>query len=210
VSPNVVQLLQRANRTANWVATTILLQPKVKDRTKVVSKFMTIAKHLKDLNNYNTLMGIIAGINTVAVTRLKYSFLNVKKNITENWDILMDIMNPGQSFKKLRTSMEECGPTALPYIGMYLSDLTFLEDGNPDEIVREGPPPERLINFSKHFMIYRAIDQIRKYQTSAKYNIEKREPIFSFLFDLAVLTEEELYQLSCVREPRDAPPHLIK
>jgi len=210
VSPNVIQLLQRANRTANWVATCILLQSKVKDRTKVLSKFMTIAKHLKDLNNYNTLMGIIAGLNTVAVSRLKYTFLPIKRNITEIWDVLMDIMNPSNAFKKLRTTMEECGPTALPYIGMYLSDLTFLEDGNPDEITREGTPPVKLINFSKHFMIYRAIDQIRKYQTSAKFNIEKREPMYSFLHELAILTEEELYQLSMNREPRDAPPNLIK
>jgi len=122
----------------------------------------------------------------------------------------MDIMNPTNAFKKLRSTMEECGPTALPYIGMYLSDLTFLEDGNPDEIIREGNPPIRLINFSKHYMIYRAIDQLRKYQTSAKFNVEKREPMFSFLYELAVLTEEELYQLSMNREPRDAPPHHIK
>jgi len=210
ISQNVSQLLQRANRTANWVSTCVLIQSKVKDRTKILSKFMNIAKHLKELNNYNTLMGIIAGINTVAVSRLRHSFNGIRKNITENWEILMDIMGPMNAFKKLRTTIEESGPTALPYIGMYLSDLTFMEDGNQNELIREGNPPIKLINFTKHFMIYRAIDQLLKYKTSAKFNIQKHDPIYTFLYELPVLPEEDLYQLSMMREPRDAPSSMIK
>lgn len=207
IAPNVIQLLQRANRTANWVATCVLLHPKVKERTKILTKFMTIAKHLKDMNNYNTLMGIIAGLNTVAISRLRHSFVNIKKQVSETWDVLMDTMNPGNAFKKLRATLEESGPTALPYIGMYLSDLTFMEDGNPDEM---PPAGSKIINFGKHYMIYRAIDQLRKYQTSAKFNITKHEPIHTFLYELPVLSEEELYSLSMLREPRDAPANMIK
>jgi len=209
VSQNVVQLIQRANRTSFWVATCIMIQPKVKDRAKVLTKFMNIAKHLRDLNNYNTLMGIIAGLNTVSVSRLKHSFAGIKRSITEQWDLLMELMNPSNAFKRLRSAIEDSGPTALPYIGMYLSDLTFMEDGNPDEIIREdGPNQVKLINFSKHFMIYRTLDQLRKYQTSAKFDLKRQDPVFTFLFELPVLAEEELYQLSLIREPRDisAPP----
>uniref|UniRef100_A0A6B2L5N5 Ras-GEF domain-containing protein n=1 Tax=Arcella intermedia TaxID=1963864 RepID=A0A6B2L5N5_9EUKA len=202
LSQNVVQLILRANRTSFWVASCILLQPKVKDRTKLIQKFINIAKHLLDLNNYNTLMGIVAGLNTVSISRLKLSFGPVKKNFTEQWDQIMELMNPSNSFKRLRTSLDEAGPQALPYIGMYLSDLTFMEDGNADEITKEDGT--KLINFSKHFMIYKAIGSLRAYQLSAKYNLQKVDSVFNILSDLPSLLEEDLYQLSLIREPRDA------
>lgn len=46
----------------------------------VIQKFINIAQHLKDLNNYNTLLGIIAGLNIGSVSRLKHSFATMKKN----------------------------------------------------------------------------------------------------------------------------------
>uniref|UniRef100_A0A6B2L162 Ras-GEF domain-containing protein n=1 Tax=Arcella intermedia TaxID=1963864 RepID=A0A6B2L162_9EUKA len=202
IAQNVVQLMQRANRTSFWVATSILLQSRAKDRTKAVTKFMNIAKHLKDLNNYNTLMAIIAGLNTVSVSRLKQTFASVKKNVLEQWEILMEVMNPSNSFKKLRTALEEAGQTALPYIGLYLSDLTFMEDGNPDYITSEDGT--KLINYAKHFMIYKAIDSFKKFQTISKYGSQfQKTDHFKFLFHLPVFDETDLYQLSLLREPRE-------
>jgi len=71
---NVIALIQRANRVSFWVATTILLAHKLKDRVRVLSKIIGVAKALKDLNNFNTLMGFIAGLNVTAVSRLSATF----------------------------------------------------------------------------------------------------------------------------------------
>ncbi len=51
----------------------ILMQERMKDRAKVYVKFVRIAEHLRRMNNYHTLMGIVAGLNMGAVNRLKHT-----------------------------------------------------------------------------------------------------------------------------------------
>jgi len=55
------------------------------------------------------------------------------------------------SYKEYRAALRRAELPAIPYIGIWLTDLTFIEDGNPTYEV-----PER-INFSK----YRRIAAVR-------------------------------------------------
>ena len=87
--------------------------------------------------------------------------------------------------------------------GMYLTDLVYIEDGNPNEVASENKE-QPTINFTKHYMIYRQIDAFQKFQINANFSsIEKEDPIYTFLFELPILLEEELYALSLDREPRE-------
>jgi hypothetical protein len=86
---------------------------------------------------------------------------------------------------------------------MTLTDITFLEEGNPDTI-QDDSSGEFLINFPKHFMIYSSINNLLKYQKNAsKYDLSRKEPQFTFLFELQILHEDDLYHLSLTREPRE-------
>jgi len=78
---------------------------------------------------------------------------------------------------------------------MYLTDLTFVEDGNKD--TKDG-----LINFNKRSQLYNVIAQIQQYQIVA-YNFKTEKYLISFLTELPHNNEEELYQISLVREPRN-------
>jgi len=204
-SRNVVDLIRRANSVSFWVATCIILQSKVKDRARVISSFITIAKYLRDLNNFNTLMGIIAGMNTSAISRLKSTWTVVKAKDLEVYNELQELMHPSKSFSKLRATLTECPCTTIPYLGMTLSDLTFIDEGNPNIIEdRQNPEKPKVINFEKHLMIYRAIEEALQFQKNSDFGkIHKTDPLFTFLFELPVLHEEELYKLSLEREPRD-------
>jgi len=122
----------------------------------------------------------------------------------------MDLMNPASSFKKLRAAIDEGGGNVLPYMGMYLTDLVYIEDGNPDFVADKDKGKENyvekepVINFLKHYMIYRQINSFLKFQTDANFNeIEKEDPIYSFLYELPTLSDEELYALSLDREPKE-------
>jgi hypothetical protein len=43
----------------------------IKNRVKVVEKLIKIANHCLKLNNYNTALAIVSGLNLVSVSRLK-------------------------------------------------------------------------------------------------------------------------------------------
>jgi hypothetical protein len=103
---------------------------------------------------------------------------------------------------------------------VYLSDLTFMEDGNSDTL-------EGLININKRRMVYNIIESVQQYQLvrshplmyhhpsnsltvrtfqrQTGYAFEKREPLYTFLAELPVLSEADLFTLSLAREPREKP-----
>lgn len=79
-------------------------------------------------------------------------------------------MTAEHSYKYYREILSTTSPPCIPYIGVYLIDLTYMEDGNPDLI---GPR----INFVKRDMISKVIQQIQQYQekslnTSDSFNEE--------------------------------------
>lgn len=47
----------------------------------------------------------------------------------------------------MREALHRCDPPCIPYLGMYLTDLSFIEEGTPDFT------PDRLLNFSKMRMV---------------------------------------------------------
>lgn len=49
----------------------------------------------------------------------------------------------------MREALHRCDPPCIPYLGMYLTDLSFIEEGTPDFT------PDGLLNFSKMRMVRR-------------------------------------------------------
>jgi hypothetical protein len=84
-------------------------------------------------------------------------------------------------------------------VGVYLSDLTFIEDGNPDTFEL----PERLINFAKWQMVYSIMQQITIYQTIPyDISITMHSGLAEFFSELPCLDEESQYEISLHHEPK--------
>src|SRR4051812_12059906 len=81
-------------------------------------------------------------------------------------------------------------------LGLFLTDLTFIEEGNPNLI-------EGLINFSKRKKMANVIREIQQYQ-NIPYVFEPVERIQKWLKEAAIGEENELYRLSLAREPRNS------
>ena len=78
-SPNVLNLIKRFNHVSYWVPTMVMCHEKLKNRSAVISKFMAVAQELRRMNNFNTLMGIVAGLNMSSVSRLKFSKFTINE-----------------------------------------------------------------------------------------------------------------------------------
>ena len=176
------------------------MQYRTKDRTKLITKLLAVCKELRDLNNYNTMMGIIAGLNMSSVSRLKQTFAGLKRATTDMIKQYQLLLDPAASFKTLRSSIKASGGNILPYIGVSLSDITFMDDGNPDMVTTEDG--ESYPNMEKYQLLTTAISNVKQYQTAA-YRIAPVPTLYGYLVELPCLTESMLYNLSLEREPRD-------
>lgn len=60
---------------------------------------------------------------------------------------LQNIVSSEHRFRNLRDALHRCDPPCIPYLGLYLTDLSFIEEGTPN-FTEDG-----LLNFSKMRMV---------------------------------------------------------
>ena len=78
---------------------------------------------------------------------------------------------------------------------MYLTDLTFIEEGNPDNL------PDGSINFTKRQRLSEVIAEIQTYQNTP-YFLRELTFVRDYLYNVEALPEEQCYKLSLKREGR--------
>jgi hypothetical protein len=193
-SPNVRHMINRANRTSFWVAHLIVCCATHQERVAMVTKIIRIAETVRGLNNYHTLMGLIAGLNMSPVNRLARTFADVDPGLIKTLKAHEKLMSPTSSYKNYRQTITQSSNPTIPYIGVYLSDLTFIDEGNGDMV-------NGMINFEKREMIHRVISDLQHYQHN-RYKFPAVEPLCTFLSELPASSEKKLYDLSLQREPR--------
>jgi hypothetical protein len=202
-APNVLSMIARFNAVSQWVGSQIVKQDKIRPRAKVMQKLILVADHLRKLNNFNTLMAFVAMFNTAAIFRLKHTKSELSPKATETLEELCKLMDTEGGSTVYRQTLENTLPPAIPYLGIFLTDLTFAEDGNPDTYMG-------LINFRKSRTLYSIISRIHGLQQKG-YNLQPVYQIQSFLRDLAPRwSEKELYKRSLIIEPRSAERSTIE
>lgn len=98
----------------------------------------------------------------------------------------------------MRDAINRCDPPSIPYVGMYLTDLSFIEEGTPNY------SPDGLLNFSKMRMIAHVIREIQHLQNGS-YKIELNHKVANYLLDASRhLQDDEMYRCSLAIEPRSS------
>jgi CRP-like cAMP-binding protein len=112
-------------------------------------------------------------------------------------------MKPEKNFREYRAAIvQSAGKPWIPYLGLHLTDLTFVDDGNTTWIGSNN----NLVNLQKAVMSAQAV---RLVVDSAKidfYGIRPMNSIQKLLSNVtnSVFDENEVYRLSLLREARNA------
>lgn len=130
-SPNVKAMVTLSNDLTNLVADTILHHNEVKKRAAVIKQWIKVAHQCLELNNYDALMAIIASLNSSIISRLRRTWDVVSPKRREMLRSLQAIVEPSNNNKVLRNRLQNHVPPCLPFLGMFLTDLTFVDIGNP-------------------------------------------------------------------------------
>ncbi|XP_077456409.1 ras-specific guanine nucleotide-releasing factor 2 isoform X1 [Stigmatopora argus] len=195
-TPYIMKTSQHFNDMSNLVASQIMTHTDVGSRASSIEKWVAVADICRCLNNYNGVLEITSALNRSAIYRLKKTWAKIGKQTRALMDKLQKTVSSEGRFKNLRETLKNCNPPCVPYLGMYLTDLAFIEEGTPN-FTEEG-----LVNFSKMRMISHIIREIRQFQQTP-YRIEHQVKVTQYLLDKTLIMDEDtLYDLSLKIEPR--------
>jgi len=201
MAPNVLKLVERFNKISFWVVTEIVNQHRLRERVHLIKKFISIAEYCKEINNLNGVMEIIAGLNMFAVQRLKNTWEQIPTKATNSLVDMNLLMDPKNNYKAYRAALQTLKAPLMPYLGVTLRDITFIEEGNSDFV---GDSKEGMINLDKLMMKGGVIAEIRQFQFQ-RFTLDRMDGMQDFFDHMNVLPEEELIEMSLRCEPRIQP-----
>ncbi|CAB3244175.1 unnamed protein product [Arctia plantaginis] len=195
---HILMMTSHFNHISNLVISEILKKYTLAGRVAAIEKWAAVADIARCLHNFNGVLQVCAALSNTSVYRLKKTWEKVSKTSKQTIERMQTIISSECRFRILRDALHRCDPPCIPYLGMYLSDLSFIEEGTSNYT------PDGLLNFSKMRMIAHVIREIRNFQQTP-YKIDHIPKVCDFLLDKSlVIAEERQYLLSLELEPRVA------
>lgn len=202
VASHVVFLVDRFNKMSHWVTRSVCEEPVISKRADLIGNFIMLASALRDLNNFNACMAVLGGLNNVSIQRLKKSWKVVAEKPLEKWGELSVLLDTKNNYSQYRAAMNASTPPVIPFLGVYLRDLTFIEDGNQDHTVAGLVNVEKLILFSN------VVSNMRRHQQNKFIPVTERFlPTLlltiehQWLIAVPENADDEMYELSISHEP---------
>lgn len=108
---------------ADWIASMLLVQSKLKFRARLLEKFIAVAYSLREQENFDSLMGVLAGLNAQPIFRLSETMEVVslrlerdKTKLPKRLRSLNKLMATIKSFAAYRIALANSGTQMLPYL----------------------------------------------------------------------------------------------
>lgn len=198
-APKIVAFTTRFNHTSFWVVKVILTEKVVKIRAEILSQFIRVAKKLLELNNIHSLKAVVAGLQSAAVYRLSQTWKLVPKKEKAAFDKFEEFLAETDNRKLLREHMNAAKLPCIPFLGMYLTDLVYLDTVLAQSVTRQSQAQVETI-----------MNTIAFCQNSSYDNLSPKPHIISYLNsvkyidELQKFLEDENYKQSLRLEPIEA------
>ncbi|KAI8349190.1 ras guanine nucleotide exchange factor domain-containing protein [Choanephora cucurbitarum] len=199
VAVNIKQSIKYCNQMTDWVTSSILFHEEPKKRATMIKFWVHVADQCRNLNNFNTCMAILSSFENSAIGRLKKTWIMTSRNIAQTLAQIRKLMGANRNFADYRDMIHSVNPPCIPFLGIYLQDLTFIEDGNPDFL----PKSNNLINFAKRQKAAEVIRELQQFQNFA-YNFHTIPELQEFIkMNMSIDHDpDEHYERSLQLEPR--------
>ncbi|KAL4889653.1 ras guanine nucleotide exchange factor domain-containing protein [Aspergillus ambiguus] len=208
---NVRAMSTLSTDLAHLVADSILQLEEPKKRAATIKHWVKIANKCLELNNYDSLMAIICSLNSSMISRLKRTWEVVSQKTKNTLEYLREIVDVSRNYAVLRQRLQNHVPPCLPFVGTYLTDLTFVDHGN--QPVRSLPTEDgemAVINFDKHMKTAKIISELQRFQIP--YRLTEVPELQTWMQNELVRVRsngekslQTFYRRSLVLEPREAP-----
>ncbi|KAJ3100077.1 hypothetical protein HDU97_002513 [Phlyctochytrium planicorne] len=199
-SVNVRAMTDMSNKLTGWVVDSILSEYDAKKRALVLKQFIKIGDRAVILKNYDLAVALVSALHSSSISRLAKTWGHLTTKTNDTLRNLQTITDSSRNHSNYRSEIKNLNPPCIPFLGLYLTDLTFTSDGNPD--IRN----EKLINFDKFAKAHKIITDLQRFQMP--YALQEvsdlSDWIFSSIRASSIKNAHDLYDLSLQLEPRGA------
>ena len=185
---NVNRMVSHFNHVARWVANMVLIRDKAKHRAPCLERFMIIAHKLRQLNNYNGLAAVLAGINGIAIHRLAQTRALVSADVQKRFARLVLLMGTQKSHFAYRLAWENSPLPRIPFMPLHRRDLVSAEEGSRTFV---GPNNDR-INWKKFEVLGEVLLPIMKSQGQPYYNLHRHDLSRELILDCRMAADDEV------------------
>jgi len=193
--PKLTEFINHTNMINSWVMDTILNGEDAKDQLNRYIKFIKIAYQLHTLNNFNSCLSILGGLESAPISRLRH-IMSLPDNIQAKFDKIKNLYSPLNGYKNYRSFSGH--EQSIPIIGVYLRDLTLAYDGNSKYMDED----ETIINFDRMTLVAERVLELNEFNTSSFMEEITLMPLLhNRLKQIVTLSYNELYKKSTILQP---------
>lgn len=198
-NPTLERSIALFNGISKWVQLMVLSKPSPQQRAEVITKFINVAQKLLQLKNFNTLMAVVGGLSHSSISRLKETHSHLSSEVTKNWNEMTELVSSNGNYCNYRKAFADCDGFKIPILGVHLKDLIAVHVIFPDWM------EDNKVNIVKMHQLSVTLSELVSLQ-NASHHLEPNMDLINLLtlsLDL-YHTEDDIYKLSLVLEPRNS------
>lgn len=193
-SPNLLTMIRFSNTLSTYLASAIVSEDNLKKRVNYVEFCIELAQQLFNTNNFNGCLEVLAALGNSAVARLKLTWEKIDRKLLVALEEMRSTCASDDNFKRYRYVVLNAPPPKLPYVGLILTDLVYIEEGNP-KLTADGQ-----INFGRCEKIAECL-QLFKLNQDVDLKPASKD-VIEFVNSAVALDEKAAYKRSLEIEPR--------
>ncbi|KAK5089339.1 Ras guanine nucleotide exchange factor bud5 [Exophiala xenobiotica] len=208
---NVRALTTFSNDLANLVVDSILLLEDAKKRAAVIKQWIKIEAKLLELHNYETLITINASLMSSTIQRLRKTWDLIGQKTKSTMEEIKRVVDHAKNYAVLRQRISNRLAPCLPYVGIYRTDLTFIDQGcQATRELKTGDETISVINLDKHSKTAKIISDLQRFQV--EYKLAPIDELQTWLQDECIRVRaagernfQNQYRRSLLLEPKLEP-----
>ncbi|XP_058508420.1 ras guanyl-releasing protein 3 isoform X2 [Solea solea] len=203
-NPTLERSIALFNGVSQWVQLMVLSKLTPQTRAEVITKYIHVAQKLLQLQNFNTLMAVVGGLSHSSISRLKETHSYLAPEVVKIWREMTELVSSSNNYCCYRKAFTECQGFKIPILGVHLKDLIAVHVIFPDWVEDSNK-----VNLVKMNQLYMTFNELVSLQSAAAQVEPNMDLIYLLTLSLDLYyTEDEIYELSLLREPRN-PKSLI-
>ena len=131
MAPHVKKIFDRYEKITYFIIEDICSYDHVSERVDIIEKWIRVAFVCLELKNFNDLIMLnTLFCHYILKKKLKKTWSKLSKKTLNNLEKMNKICSGQKCYKKIRNEIFKCKGPYIPYIGILLKELTYIEEKN--------------------------------------------------------------------------------